>query len=98
MRLTKREKEAFEFLRYFANCYLTGETPNVNETDFNKLNEIDIKIKRVNHREITKITKGKKLRIARYISNAPCYIRGMTTYEYLPFQVKSYKEENNNAK
>jgi len=85
MRLTKREKEAFEFLRYFANCYLTGEVANVNETDFNKLNEIDIYIRRINHRKVTEIKRGKKLHIARYISNAPWYIRGMTTYEYLPF-------------
>jgi hypothetical protein len=97
MRLTKREKDAFEFLRYFTNCYLTGETPNVNETDFNKLNEIGIKIKRVNHRKIAEIKKGKKLRMARYISNAPWYIRGLTTYEYLPFQVKRYKEIKKNA-
>ncbi|WP_440874827.1 hypothetical protein [Thalassotalea sp. PLHSN55] len=92
MKLNKREKEAFVFLKNLADCYLNGTSPDVNETDFNKLQEIGITIRRINHREVKTIFRGKNLKISRLITNAPWYIRGRYTYEYLPFQIKEYKK------
>lgn len=94
MKLNKRQKEAFQFLKYFSECYLNGQSPDVNEVDFNKLSEIGFSVKRVNHRQVKSIVRGKDLKISRLITNGPWFIRGWHTYEYLPFQVKEYKNTN----
>ena len=47
MVLNKRQKEAFQFLKYLSDCYLDGRTPVINEVDFNKLGEIGVNINRV---------------------------------------------------
>jgi hypothetical protein len=96
MRLTKKEKQAFEFLKYFAECYLAGKAPHVNVTDFNNLNKINVSIDIINHRRVTEIKRGKDLPMTRTITNAPWYIRGCGTHEYLPFQLKSYKPKKYN--
>ena len=94
MKLNKRQKEAFQFLKYLCECYLNGQSPNVNGVDFNKLNEIGVNVNRVNHRRVKSLVRGKDLRMERVITNAPWYIKGKSTYEYLPFQVKEYRKSD----
>ena len=91
MKLNKRQKEAFQFLKYLAESYLNGKSPDVNEVDFNKLSEIGINVNRINHKEVKSLVRGKDLKMRREITNAPWYIKGKFTYEYLPFQVKARK-------
>ena len=93
MRLTKKEREGFLFLKKLSEAYLKGKVDklDVNEKDFYNLEKLGITVERVNHNAVQCVKRGKEQHIARTITNAPWYIRGSKTKEYLPFQIKTLK-------
>lgn len=92
-KLTKQERASFEFLRALADFYLDGTELKTNESDYFQLSKLGINISRVNHNKVKQLKRGKEAGLQRVITNAPHYIRGKSTIEYLRFQVKEYKPD-----
>lgn len=91
MKLTKREREGFQFLKKLAESFLKGKELKVNEKDFTKLKELGITVERINNKEVAEVKRGKDQPLIREITNGQWYFRGKKTKEYLPFQIKELK-------
>lgn len=94
--LTKKQKEAIDFLERFVVAVKKGETLTFNWADLTELKKMGITFDFVSHHKVKELYSNRKVPFLRYISNAPfaTYLKGKETRVFLPFQIKEYKPFN----
>lgn len=93
IKLTKKEREAVEWLHHFSGQLLEGIPVEFEKPIINQLSKMGVDLNFVIHNEIKSLKRGKDAAFGWVITNAPWYIRGGVSKQYLPFQIKELKHE-----
>lgn len=88
IKLTVKEREAVEWLRDFTVQLLEGEPVEYKKPVIDQLRRMGIDMQFVSHKEVGKLVRGKEAHYSWEVTNAPWYIRGKVSKQYLPFQIK----------
>lgn len=91
IKLNKKEREALEFLNFFASELLEGRTVEYCLPIVNQLNRMGINLCFTHHTDVKSLVRGKEVPFYHLITNAPWYIRGKSSKKFLPFQIKELK-------
>lgn len=89
--LNKQEREALEWLQNFTTNLLDGEAVIWTRPTIAHLQKMGININFVIHKNVEKLKKGKEEPFYLLITNAPNYMKGLHSTQYLPFQIKALK-------
>lgn len=92
IRLTKKERAAIEWLSEFASSLLEGKPVDFEKPTVNYLRVMGIKFDFISHKKVKKLIRGKTAPYEWVITDAPWYIRGKASKQYLPFQIKEKVE------
>lgn len=98
IKLTKQEREAVEWLHRFSAELLEGRPVEHHRPTVERLGRMGISLEFVPHKDVAELIRGKEEHYSWKITNAPSYLRGKTSRQYLPFQIKARKEEVDHAK
>lgn len=98
IKLTKQEREAVEWLHRFSAELLEGRPVEHHRPTVEHLGRMGISLEFVPHKDVAELIRGKEEHYSWKITNAPSYLRGKTSRQYLPFQIKARKEEVDHAK
>lgn len=93
IKLTIKEREAIEWLYEFSKNLLDGKTVEYQKPVVEHLSKMGIDLKFTIHKKVETLIRGKEDPYSWVITNAPWYIRGNTSKQYLPFQIKKLKEQ-----
>lgn len=91
IRLNKKEREAIEWLNKFTSALLNGEAIEFEKPIVDQLKKMGIDVGFVIHKEVAELVRGKEDPYYWRITNAPNFLKGRCSKQYLPFQIKETK-------
>ena len=94
MKLNKKEQEAADFLKEFADNLANGKATEYKQPVIDQLKKMGITIDFISHKEVKSLIRGKSDHFPWVITNAPWYIRGKESKTYLNFQIKARKPKS----